>query len=653
MNSHTLKHQHWTLDIDQQDVAWLYFDMAGSRVNIFNAQTLSELNDIILWLVEKKPKALIIGSGKSDSFIMGADIEAISRVQDEEEAYQLVLKGRSIFDKIAALPCISIAMIEGLCLGGGLELALACDYRVVCDSAKTRLALPEIKLGICPGWGGTVRLVRLIGVLSAMDMILTGRLIRTKQAKKIGLADVVVPKRQLKRAALATALHPPKKQTISWYLCVLNARWLRAKIGGMLRKKVAAKAKPAHYPAPFQVVDNWVKYGVGQSAFEAEAKSISQLMMTPTCRNLLRVYRLREQLKSFTKHDAEPITHVHVIGAGTMGADIAMVCALNGMHVTLQDMDFDIVATAMGRAQAFFKKRCHLPHLVQAAMDRLIPDVAGRGIEKADLIIEAVIEDLRIKQDLFKQLIPKISNRTLLATNTSSIALTDIAKGLPDPGQLVGIHFFNPVPMMPLVEVVTCEQTHEYMAARAFVFVGQLDKLPLPVKSVPGFLVNRILMPYLLKAVDLLQAGHSADDIDNSACDFGMPMGPIELADKVGLDVCLLVARNLTVHYGSKVPQALVELVESKRFGYKTKAGFYQYRAGKPIRKSQTVGKQTRDKINQVLVDCLIDASKQALEDKVVASSDLLDAGMIFGTGFAPFRGGPMHYAASLQTQGS
>ena len=374
-------------------------------------------------------------------------------------------------------------------------------------------------------------------------------------------------------------------------------------------------------------------------------------MMTDTCRNLLRVYHLREQLKSLTKHDVEPITHVHVIGAGTMGADIAMVCALNGMRVTLQDTHCDIVAKAIGRAHTFFQKKCKLPHLVQAAMDRLIPDVAGQGVRKADLIIEAIIEELSAKQDLFKQLLPNISDRTILATNTSSIALADIAKVLPDPGQLVGIHFFNPVPMMPLVEIVTCDQTHERIVGSAFAFVGQLGKLPLPVKSVPGFLVNRILMPYLLQAVDLLQQGYSADDIDNSACDFGMPMGPIELADKVGLDVCLLVARNLTSHYGGKIPEKLIKLVESKRLGYKTKSGFYQYQSGRPVRKSHTLNKQTCNKINDRLITCLINESKRALDDKVVASADLLDAGMIFGTGFAPFRGGPMHYAATLKDE--
>ena len=638
-------HQHWRCNIDNQNVAWVYFDMADSRVNIFNAATLSELNDIIVGLIEQSPSALVIASAKPDSFIMGADIEAIGRVQDEEQAYQLVLKGRSVFDRIAALPWTSVAMINGFCLGGGLELALACDYRVVCNSPITKLALPEIKLGICPGWGGTVRLPRLIGLFAAMNMILTGRFISPNQAKKMGLADVIVPKRQLKRAALATALHPPKKQQVPWYFAILNTAWLRPKLGRILTKKIAAKAKKAHYPAPFKVIDNWVKYGISQPAFEAESKAISQLMMTDTCRNLLRVYHLREKLKSFSKHDVEPITHVHVVGAGTMGADIAMVCALNGMYVTLQDTHCDIIAKAIGRAQIFFQKKCKLPHLVQAAMDRLIPDIEGCGVEKADLIIEAIIEDLNAKQDLFKQLLPKISDRTLLATNTSSIALADIAKVLPDPGQLVGIHFFNPVSMMSLVEVVTCDQTHERVAQSAFAFVGQLGKLPLPVKSVPGFLVNRILMPYLLQAVDLLQQGYSADEIDNSACDFGMPMGPIELADKVGLDVCLLVARNLTNHYGGQVPEKLVKLVESKRFGYKTKAGFYRYQSGKPIRKSYTVSKQTRDKINYQLITCLTNESKRALDDKVVASADLLDAGMIFGTGFAPFRGGPMYYA--------
>ena len=617
--------------------------MADSRVNIFNEATLTGLQTLLTQLTQKPLTALIITSGKPDSFIMGADIEAIGEIQDESQAYEMVTKGRAVFDQVAALPFPTVAMINGFCLGGGLELALACDYRVVCDNRQTKLALPEVKLGLCPGWGGSVRLVRLIGVLAAMNIMLTGRFIYPKQAKQMGLADVVVPKRQLKRAALATACRRPPKQSAVWYLSCLNHRWLRPMVSRMLTKKVAANVNRHHYPAPFVMIENWAKYAVGHSAFDAEAKAISQLMLTQTSRNLLRVFHLREQLNALTKVDAEPISHVHVIGAGTMGADIASVCALNGMTVTLQDTTTEVLAKAIARAQRLFQKKLKVPYLIQAASDRLIPDLNGHGIEKADLIIEAIVEDVAAKQALFKNLLPKISSHTLLATNTSSIALAEIAEVLPDPGQLIGIHFFNPVPMMPLVEVVTGEQTDPMRAERALVFVGQLNKLPLPVKSVPGFLVNRVLMPYLLESVNLLAQGYRAEEIDHSARDFGMPMGPIELSDRIGLDVCLLVARNLTTHYGGQVPEKLEALVKAKRLGCKTQAGFYSYKSGKPVRKSEEVSQKVRDKINECLIGCLVREAERAREDKVVASADLVDAGLIFGAGFAPFRGGPLH----------
>lgn len=643
--------QHWRCDIDDDKIAWLLFDTTNSRVNVLNRATLAELSQLIFSLRDQNIRGLVIGSAKENCFIMGADINAIAAISDEQQAHQLLTEGRQIIDNIAALPCVTVAMINGFCLGGGLELALACDYRVVNDVPKTKLGLPEVLLGLYPGWGGSVRTVRLLGVLAAMQLMLTGRLLIPKQAKKIGLVDVMVPTRQLKRAARATVLKPPAKQQPPIWLRWLNQASLRSLVGKLLTKQVTQKAKRAHYPAPFALIDAWVQQGVSDSAFAYESKVVSQLIATDTCRHLVRVFQLRERLKGFAKSaDVDPIMHVHVIGAGTMGGDIASVCALRGLTVTLQDTDVSQMAKAIARAHTLFQRKLKNKRLVEAARDRLIPDKEGYGVAKADLIIEAIIEDADAKQALFKTVVAKMAPDAVLATNTSSIPLAEIASALPKPNRLVGIHFFNPVPSMPLVEVVSDANTDQRVLARAFAFVGQLDKLPLPTRSVPGFLVNRVLMPYLLESVKLLEEGHSADAIDNAACEFGMPMGPIALADKVGLDVCLSVARNLTQHYGGDVPQQLITLVEQKRLGCKTQAGFYTYKSGKPVR--QTTSATDKDQaIIARLVDCLVKECQRALADHVVEDADLIDAGMIFGTGFAPFRGGPLHYAAAKQNQ--
>ncbi|MCD6055233.1 MAG: enoyl-CoA hydratase [Gammaproteobacteria bacterium] len=636
--------RHFQCEIDSNKVAWVYFDTQDANANTFNCETLTELSQLVFSLQAQSLRGLIITSRKKNSFIIGADVHAIGKIKNESEAYQLILEGRQVFDNIAALPFTTVAMVNGFCLGGGLELALACDYIIVEDSSTTKLAFPEVLLGIYPGWGGSVRSVKRLGVLNAMDLMLSGRFICAKQAKKIGLADILVPKRHLKRAALTAVLNPqPLQQPVFW-LRALNHPSLRPIIGRLLSKKTAAKASPEHYPAPFVLIENWVKNGVEAAAFQDEAKTVAHLITTNTSHNLVRVFHLRERLKAFTKIDEDTISQVHVIGAGTMGGDIAAVCALHGMRVTLQDTNFSIVAKAMGRAYTLFQQTLKEPHLIQAAMDRLLPDVAGDGIEKADLIIEAIIEDIAAKQALFKTIAAKVGNHVILATNTSSIPLTEISAVLQKPSQLVGIHFFNPVARMPLVEVVSSPETDKRILSRAFKFVGQLDKLPLPVASQPGFLVNRVLMPYLLESVKLLEEGYAGDTIDKAACDFGMPMGPIELADKVGLDVCLSVARNLTAYYGGEVPELLINLVNEKRFGVKTHRGFYEYQSGKPLRNKE-ISMKGEEVIIERLISCFINESQRALTDKVVSDADLLDAGMVFGTGFAPFRGGPLHYA--------
>lgn len=647
------QYQHWQINKDADNIIWLYFDKANASTNTFDAMALDELADTLQVIAaDKTAKALIIASKKSSGFIAGADIEKFSQFENEQQALAFIEKGQKTFKQLADLIIPTVAMIEGFCLGGGLELALACNYRIAEESAKTRLGLPEVKLGIQPGWGGSVRLNRLVGPMVAMDLILSGRTVDGKQAAKLGIVDTAVPKRHLERAARYYALTRPEMHKPAILAGFANVHWARHVIAKMLRKKVAQKARVEHYPAPYAMIDNWEKLGIDdEQAFTAEAHSIVNLLQHDTARNLIRVFFLQERLKALGKNIAFNAKHVHVIGSGTMGGDIAAWCALQGYRVTLQDREPKLIAPAIKRAFELYSKRLKKPRLIQEAMDRLMPDVHGMGIAKADIIIEAIYENLEAKQDLFKTLEQQAKPSAILATNTSSIPLDEINGVLQKPERLVGIHFFNPVALMPLVEVVQGNQSDAMVVKNAMAFVRAIDRYPLPVKSSPGFLVNRILMPYLMESMVLLQEGIAPEVIDKAALDFGMPMGPIELADTVGLDVCLSVADNLAKHYGGEVPQRLRQMVEQKQWGKKTKQGFYAYKNGKMVRQKTGVVAAETSQIADRLILRMLNEAMACLREKVIEDTELLDAGMIFGTGFAPFRGGPVHYAKQRGVQ--
>ena len=400
-----------------------------------------------------------------------------------------------------------------------------------------------------------------------------------------------------------------------------------------------------------------------------EAKSISRLMMTPTAHNLLRVFFLQNKMKELAKGVKFKAGHAHVIGAGTMGGDIAAWCALRGMHVTLQDQSPERIAPAIKRAYKLFKKKLRVTHLVQAAMDRLQPDVAGSGVAGADVIIEAVFENLEVKQQIFKKLEATAKPTAILASNTSSIPLEEISQVLDQPNRLVGIHFFNPVSKMPLVEIVHTKSTPEELIKQAACFIKQISRSPLAVLSRPGFLVNRVLMPYLMEAMVLYQEGATIEQIDRAALNFGMPMGPIELADTVGLDVCLMVAENLMSHFGGEVPSQLADLVKQGHLGVKAKEGFYYYNQKTVldnmmllVNKKHRVKKQPKENTIQSntplpdiadrLIFRMLNEAVACLDEGIVSNSELLDAGMIFGTGFAPFTGGPINYAVNRGVEG-
>ncbi len=639
-------YKNFKVNQDDDQIVWAVMDREDMSVNSLNAPLIKELDQIIDEVSKSDAKALVIKSGKKNGFIAGADINQFVKLENKEQAFELVRQAQIVFDKLEAMKVPSIAMINGFCMGGGTELALACTYRIA-DEDKASIGLPEVKLGIHPGWGGSVRLPKLIGANTALQLICTGRPLRGKAAKKVGYVDEAVPARQLEHAVRFYALKQPKRKPLVWYKKIMNASLVRPIIAKLFMKELRKKVNEKHYPAPYLVVKNWLRDGCkGDKAMINEAKSIADMFVHPTSRNLVRIFFLQEKMKSLAKAFDFKAKHVHVIGAGTMGGDIAAFCALKGMRVTLQDREAQYIAPAMKRAHKLFKKKLKKPHLIQAALDRLMPDVTGSGVAKADVIIEAIFENLEAKQALFQSLEKEAKPSAVLASNTSSIPLKEIASAMKQPNRLVGIHFFNPVAMMQLVEVVESEETDRVVFDHAKAFVGQIGKLPLPVKSSPGFLVNRVLMPYLMECVTMIEEGIAPELIDKVATNFGMPMGPVELADTVGLDICYHVADILSQHLSgeSNIPQRLKEMLDKKELGRKTGKGFYTYKKGKAI-KAAVSSMKNADEIEQRLILRMVNESMACLREGVIAEKDLLDAGMIFGTGFAPFRGGPMNYA--------
>lgn len=648
-------YKNWRLETDKDQILWIYFDKQGASVNTLDHNVMEEFSKIIDSLTtDTIHKAIIITSAKQSGFIAGADISLFTKFKNiDDDALSVLKSGQQIFNKLEALKIPTVALINGFCLGGGMELALACRYRVAEESSKTRLGLPEVKLGIYPAWGGSVRMPRLIGGLQGLEMVLTGRTVSGKAAAKLGFVDAAVPKRQLVHAAKYYALQKPAPHRPTFLQSLTNKKLARQIIGPYMRKKLKEKLNPIHYPSPFQALDNWEHIGVDTNeAFTREAKGAAKLFFSDTCQNLVRVFFLQERMKGLSKNISYSPKHIHVIGAGTMGGDIAAWCALRGFRVTLQDLEPKFIAPAIQRANKLFTEKLKERYLVQKAMDNLIPDVKGYGVGKADIIIEAIVEDLAVKQSLFKKLEEQAKPDAILATNTSSIPLDEINTVLNNPERLVGIHYFNPVAKMQLVEVVRGERTSQDIFDKAVSFVRQIDRLPLPVKSSPGFLVNRILMPYLLESVDLVNEGVPMWAIDKAMTDFGMPMGPIALADTVGLDVCLSVAKHLGHYFNVNIPSRLSELVNQHKLGRKTGEGFYKYdKRGKKIKTEQTSYNKPLDEIADRLVLRMLNEAFACLQEGVVADGDLLDAGMIFGTGFAPFRGGPIHYAKSQGIQ--
>lgn len=635
----------WKTHTDEKGIVWLTLDKRDSTTNVLSVSVLDQLDFLLEQIIDDNPKAVIFQSGKSSGFIAGADVNEFLEVTSTQEALIMIKRGQKIFSRIESLSCPTVALIEGFCMGGGTELALACDYRVALDDQATKIGLPEVKLGIHPAFGGAVRLTEILSPLNSLEMMLSGRGLSVRQAKAIGLIDLVQPQRQIKRAAEQLALTRPAKQSMPLLGKILSLPGVRHLLTRYMKKQVAKKASRQHYPAPYALLDVWCHYyGNRKRMMEEEANSVARLVQGNTVRNLIRVFFLQTRLKSLGSKKSLALRHIHIIGAGIMGGDIAAWCALRGYQVTLQDREPKYLSNAMKRANRLFQKKLKVLHERTAALDRLIPDSKGYGVEHADVVIEAIFEDKDAKQAIYKDIEPRMKPSAILATNTSSIPLETLAKGLKDPKRLIGIHFFNPVAMMPLVEIVKTKKSSAETIEQAIAFCLHIGKLPLPVKSAPGFLVNRILMPYLVEAVSLYEEGVSAEAIDKAAVDFGMPMGPVELADTVGLDICLSVADNLAAAYGTTVPPMLGKYVADGKLGKKSGRGFYQYKKGKPVKDNDAdLGDQKS--IQNRLIFRILNESAACIDEKIVDDIDLLDAGIIFGTGFAPFRGGPLNYS--------
>jgi 3-hydroxyacyl-CoA dehydrogenase/enoyl-CoA hydratase/3-hydroxybutyryl-CoA epimerase len=639
-------YRHFKLTRDSDGIAWLLFDRDGASANTLSAEVLTEFDTVLAALESERPAGLVIRSAKASGFIAGADVNEFRGATDAAAVEVQIARAHAVIDRLEAAKFPTVAVIHGFCLGGGLEVALACQSRIAISNA--RFGFPEVMLGLHPGLGGTVRFTQLVNPMQAMTLMLTGRTIDARRAKSLGLVDAVTEERHVRNAVKDAVFGRLKRAKPGFLNTVLNAGPVRGFLASRMRSEAAKAASPEHYPAPYGLIDLWEKHGGDKAAMlNAEKSSFAHLMVTPTAQNLIRVFFLRDQMK---KHAGagNAIKHVHVIGAGAMGGDIAAWCANQGLKATLADMKPEPIAGAIKRAADLFGKIIRKRTEVRDALDRLVPDLDGEGVRTADLIIEAVPEKLELKQKVYAGLEPRMKAGAILATNTSSIPLQDLRTTLAKPERLLGLHFFNPVSRLQLVEVVNHDGTDPQLLKEALAFVGAIDRLPLPVKSSPGFVVNRALTPYMLEAMVMLDANIDKTVIDAAAEKFGMPMGPIELADQVGLDICLAVGDMLRSKFGDLLPPTpawLRDKVTKGELGRKSGKGFYAWRDGKADKTRPSSNAEPDPEMIDRLILPMSNVCVACLREGIVDDPDMVDGAMIFGTGYAPFRGGPLNYA--------
>lgn len=624
-------------------IVWLWLDCENSEVNVISETVLTELDTLLDHVKETQPKALVIRSAKPAGFAAGADIDSFAELRGDGAVAKLE-QGHAVLDKLEALPFATVAVIHGAALGGGFELALACEYRIGIEGAK--FGFPEIQLGLHPGLGGTWRLTQLVDPVEAMQMMLTGKTVYDRKAKKLGIIDALVPERHVEAAIHAAAKGEMKHHAQGFRASALRTRAARSLAANRMRSESQKQAPRTHYPAPFALIDLWEDHGGSKAEMEkAEIASFAELLDSVTAQNLIRVFFLRRKLKAAGK-GRSGIAHVHVIGAGTMGAEIAAWSAIQGHSVTIEDVNPEPLGRAVKRASDICEKK-HLSGIeARDALDRMMPDPSGLGRARADLVIEAVPEKMELKEKIYASLRGKMKPGAILASNTSSLRLADLVDAAPERTRFAGLHFFNPVSSMQLVEVVSHPKVERETLDRLAAFVTGIDRLPARVTDYPGFLVNRILAPYLMEAMVLLDEGRSKEEIDRAALAFGMPMGPVTLADQVGLDICLEVANSMRSSLDRPVaetPAWLREKVEAGETGRKAGKGLYDYKGGAEPPKSPEPDPSTEILDRLILPMC--DAAVECLRNDVIHDEEQLDGAVIFGTGWAPFRGGPMRYA--------
>jgi 3-hydroxyacyl-CoA dehydrogenase/enoyl-CoA hydratase/3-hydroxybutyryl-CoA epimerase len=633
--------QHWSVSVDADNLCWLTLDVAGKSVNVLTHAVMAELGQILDWLDQQDTIAGIgMLSGKPGGFVYGADIAEFELLTTADDVLQHMQMVHGLFNRIESFGAPTIVGIDGIAVGGGLEIALTFDRLLTTASNKTKLGFPEVNLGILPGYGGSGRAYGRVGTAVVTEMMMSGKPLSANAALAAGLIDETVDDAADLQPTMATWLtqqsqqKPPRQQREN----TADQSALDA-----ARAQFLKRLRADHTPAPFAIIDHVARHGHSAAAMSAgEMDIFPDLMVGTASKNLRRLYYLTDKVRK-TARGNSAIQNLHVVGAGVMGGDIAAVAAMSGLNVTLTDMDEIAMHAAIDRAAQLFARRLKSDDKITAARNRLTADPDGHGAAHADLVIEAVAEKLPVKQAVFAALEQVIKPDAILATNTSAIPLEDIAAALQDPSRLIGLHFFNPVPVLPLVEVIWSQYSNQDFVTRGMQFAGQIGKMPIRCQSAPGFLVNRALLPYMFKAVEAVAAGEDADQIDESLVDFGMPMGPIELCDQVGLDVCLDVGMVLGIAPATEA--VLREKCEAQNLGRKTGTGFYQWDGNRPIRPRAAVDVARMADIAAAMLAPMIEQCQQAVDEGVVDSADSADAGMIFGTGFPGFRGGPLHWS--------
>jgi len=633
--------QHWSVSVDADNLCWLTLDVAGKSVNVLTHAVMAELGQILDWLDQQDTIAGIgMLSGKPGGFVYGADIAEFELLTTADDVLQHMQMVHGLFNRIESFGAPTIVGIDGIAVGGGLEIALTFDRLLTTASNKTKLGFPEVNLGILPGYGGSGRAYGRVGTAVVTEMMMSGKPLSANAALAAGLIDETVDDAADLQPTMATWLtqqsqqKPPRQQREN----TADQSALDA-----ARAQFLKRLRADHTPAPFAIIDHVARHGHSAAAMSAgEMDIFPDLMVGTASKNLRRLYYLTDKVRK-TARGNSAIQNLHVVGAGVMGGDIAAVAAMSGLNVTLTDMNETAMHAAIDRAAQLFARRLKSDDKITAARNRLTADPDGHGAAHADLVIEAVAEKLPVKQAVFAALEQVIKPDAILATNTSAIPLEDIAAALQDPSRLIGLHFFNPVPVLPLVEVIWSQYSNQDFVTRGMQFAGQIGKMPIRCQSAPGFLVNRALLPYMFKAVEAVAAGEDADQIDESLVDFGMPMGPIELCDQVGLDVCLDVGMVLGIAPAAEA--VLREKCEAQNLGRKTGTGFYQWDGNRPIRPRAAVDAARMADIAAAMLAPMIEQCQQAVDEGVVDSADSADAGMIFGTGFPGFRGGPLHWS--------